>query len=86
MAFQAIFELIVLSRITVGPLVASDEARAAELELSLLERLFQRELYSKFSTLNGPSYAKPKQTPSPRLPPYTHLVKVRCICLLHCLV
>ncbi|KDR78399.1 hypothetical protein GALMADRAFT_245562 [Galerina marginata CBS 339.88] len=53
-----------------GPIVASDEARSAEFEVSLLERLFERPLYAQSRQdsrlLNGSSK---------RLPPYTTLVK-----------
>jgi hypothetical protein len=52
----------------VGPIVASDEARSAELEVSLLERLFERPLYSTYA---------PEESLSPHRPlPYTKLVKV----------
>ncbi|KAJ3505597.1 hypothetical protein NLJ89_g7334 [Agrocybe chaxingu] len=60
-----------------GPLISSDEARAAELEVSLLERLFERPLYSDFIeatrkvSINGHG----RSTASQRLPPYTRLVK-----------
>lgn len=49
-----------------GPIVASDEARSAELEVSLLERLFERPLYSTYVP-EGPSPLRPW--------PYTKLVK-----------
>jgi len=60
--------------LAVGPLVASDEARAAEFEMSLLERLFERPLYSNFllNPLNGHN----GNLVSRLLPPYTHLIKV----------
>ncbi|KAF9054183.1 P-loop containing nucleoside triphosphate hydrolase protein [Panaeolus papilionaceus] len=53
-----------------GPIVFSDDARSAELEVSLLERLFERPLYMArtHSELALNSHAS-------RRPPYTKLVK-----------
>ncbi|PPQ98678.1 hypothetical protein CVT24_003305 [Panaeolus cyanescens] len=53
-----------------GPIVFSDDARSAELEVSLLERLFERALYTArtHSELALRSHAS-------RRPPYTKLVK-----------
>ena len=62
--------------LAVGPLVASDEARAAEFEMSLLERLFERPLYSNFSQLLNPLNGHNGNLVSRLLPPYTHLIKV----------
>lgn len=55
-----------LSTSLVGPIVASDEARSAELEVSLLERLFERPLYSTYVP-ESPLVHRPL--------PYTKLVK-----------
>lgn len=61
------------SRSIVGPIVASDEARSAEFEVSLLERLFERPLYAQYAQQNGAQNRSSK-----RLPPFISLVKV-CI-------
>lgn len=62
------------SALIVGPLISSDEARAAEFEMSLLERLFDRPLYAKFEDLLS---QVPVNAASHHLLPYTRLVKVR---------
>jgi len=75
------FEILNLFLFLVGPLIASEEARAAEFEMSLLERLFERKLYSQYWELVPPGVAKfagqntNKESP---LPPFTRLVKVGC--------
>ncbi|KAH9477003.1 RNA helicase Mov10l1 [Psilocybe cubensis] len=55
-----------------GPIVASEEARAAEFEVSLLERLFERPLYAQYErnacAFNDHGVKR-------RVPPYTTLVK-----------
>jgi hypothetical protein len=56
---------------SVGPIVTSEEARTGELDVSLLERLFERPLYT---AKKGNSL-----TLMPSLAPYTNLVKVRVI-------
>jgi hypothetical protein len=43
--------LISLTRQKVGPIVVSEAARAAELEVSLLERLFERPLYCNYAEI-----------------------------------
>ena len=53
---------------SVGPIVTSEEARAGELNVSLLERLFERPLYT---AKKGNSLAL-----MPSLAPSTNLVKV----------
>jgi hypothetical protein len=55
--------------LAVGPLVTSDAARDAELDVSLLQRLFDRPVYAIHAE-NPSAY-----TPS-RFRPYTNLVKV----------
>lgn len=57
----------------VGPLVVSNEARAAELEVSLLERLFERPLYADHKE-NGCAALISHET---SILPYTTLVKVK---------
>ncbi len=74
-------EILTLSFFLVGPLITSEEARAAEFEMSLLERLFERELYSQYWELVHTGVGKfagqnaNKESP---LPPFTRLVKVGC--------
>lgn len=58
---------------TVGPSVVSDRARAAELEVSLLERLFERPLYCDYMA----DVHAQLEAGNMRPPPYTTLVKVR---------
>ena len=65
--------LIFLTSRKVGPIVVSEAARAAELEVSLLERLFERPLYSNYAQiLHGQvaSYLMKSGLP------FTNLVKV----------
>jgi hypothetical protein len=71
-----IFPMISLTRQKVGPIVISDVARAAELEVSLLERLFERHLYSNYTRIFH-GQVIPSYLCQPGLP-FTNLVKV-CI-------
>lgn len=70
--------LISLTRQKVGPIVVSEAARAAELEVSLIERLFERPLYCNYAQIfhgqEVPSYLSQSGFP------FTNLVKV-CILL-----
>lgn len=67
-----------LTRQKVGPIVVSDAARAAELEVSLLERLFERPLYCNYAQiLHGQDVASYLVKSGL---PFTNLVKV-CIFL-----
>ena len=66
--------LISLTRQKVGPIVVSEAARTAELEVSLLERLFDRPLYCNYAQIfhgqEVPSYLSQSGFP------FTNLVKV----------
>jgi len=63
---------------SVGPIIASDAARKAELDKSLLERLF--DIMRTDDPVNEYGVRKPSQSRSSRIfhniPPFTHLVKV----------
>ena len=64
------------SKKKVGPIVVSDVARSAELEVSLLERLFERPLYSSYANiLNGQEAVASYLSQRVGLP-FTNLVKV----------
>lgn len=66
----------VFKKTKVGPIVVSDVARSAELEVSLLERLFERPLYSSYANiLNGQEAAASYLSQRVGLP-FTNLVKV----------
>ena len=70
-----IYHSLILSTNTVGPIVTSETARSAELDVSLLERLFERPLYAE-----NPHARSAAFTNSPRrqnsFTPFTNLVKV----------
>ena len=66
--------LISLTRQKVGPIVVSEAARAAELEVSLLERLFDRTLYRNYAQIfHGQEVASYLLKSGV---PFTNLVKV----------
>lgn len=69
-----------LTRQKVGPIVVSEAARAAELEVSLLERLFERPLYCNYAQFfhgqDVASYLVKSGLP------FTNLVKVGILILL----
>lgn len=64
---------------SVGPIVASEPARAAELDVSLLERLFERPLYSAHRKDKNRSNTDYQMS---NFLPFTNLVKVCGIALL----
>lgn len=62
---------MVLTIVSVGPIVTSDAARKAELDVSLLERLFDRPVYSRYRN------AVPQMSGSSVYRPFKNLVRVR---------
>ena len=70
--------LIFLTRQKVGPIVVSEAARAAELEVSLLERLFERPLYGNYAQIFQSQEVASYLLKSGL--PFTNLVKV-CVLL-----
>jgi hypothetical protein len=58
----------------VGPIVSSEPARAAELNVSLLERLFERPIYSSFQPQIYPNGVNGYVS---TFSPLAHLVRVR---------
>ena len=68
-------EILLTFWYVVGPSVVSNEARTAELEVSLLERLFERPLYADHKK-NGGTKSIPMES---NMLPYTTLVKVGII-------
>ncbi|KAG6902934.1 hypothetical protein C0995_009326 [Termitomyces sp. Mi166 len=56
-----------------GPIVTSDKARAGELDISLLERLFERPLYADHAHARSKSGSKPAEIFT--FTPFTNLVK-----------
>jgi hypothetical protein len=62
--------------ISVGPIVTSDAARAAELDVSLLERLFERPIYADNPQARS-RMSRNTLNQNPTYKPFTNLVKVR---------
>jgi hypothetical protein len=60
----------------VGPIVSSDEARNAELNVSLLERLFERSLYADDPQARSRIFSKITTDYESNFAPLTNLVKV----------
>jgi hypothetical protein len=63
--------------ISVGPIVTSDAARAAELDVSLLERLFERPIYADNPQARSRMSRNTLNHQNPTYKPFTNLVKVR---------
>ena len=59
----------------VGPVITSRDARDGELDVSLLERLFRRDLYSRPESNTSIHHRPSYPTPSPDSQPCTHLVR-----------
>ncbi len=66
--------------VIVGPVIPSQEARDGELDISLLERLFQRDIYaahpSARSNLNKATQLLARTLAESYRPPFNNLVKV----------
>lgn len=60
-----------------GPIVASDAARTGELDISLLERLFERPLYMDHPQARSKMRSKPPRSEIFKFKPFSDLVKVR---------
>jgi hypothetical protein len=63
--------------VTVGPIIASQAARTAELDISLLERLFNRPLYAEHPFARSKMHAGMRKVLDIR--PFTNLVKVHLL-------
>lgn len=63
----------------VGPIVTSEKARAGELDISLLERLFERPIYADHPQARSKMQSVTLHLQSSRFVPFTNLVKV-CTC------
>jgi hypothetical protein len=63
--------------ISVGPIVTSDAARAAELDVSLLERLFERPIYADNPQARSRMSRNTLDHQNSTYKPFTNLVKVR---------
>jgi len=61
----------------VGPIVTSEAARSAELDVSLLERLFERPLYAEYPHARSIIFANSPGRQNSNFIPFTNLVKVR---------
>ena len=62
--------------LSVGPLVTSEKARAGELDISLLERLFERPLYADHVQARSRMQKVALHAEPPTFIPFTNLVKV----------
>jgi hypothetical protein len=62
----------------VGPIVTSEAARSAELDISLLERLFERPLYTDHPQARSKMQNLPPLSEIFKFKPFSNLVKV-CI-------
>jgi hypothetical protein len=61
----------------VGPIVTSEAARSAELDVSLLERLFERPLYAEYPQTRSVTFVNSPGRQNSNFVPFTNLVKVR---------
>ncbi|WWC71188.1 uncharacterized protein I206_105141 [Kwoniella pini CBS 10737] len=75
--FRSIDPTVVLCGDTqqLGPIISSLEARDGELEVSLLERLFQREVYASHSNARSHQISRNDHPLSGWLAPFTNLVQ-----------
>jgi hypothetical protein len=64
-------------RMLVGPIVTSEAARSAELDVSLLERLFERPLYAEYPQMRSMVFTNSPGCQNANFTPFTNLVKVR---------
>jgi len=60
----------------VGPIVTSQAARSAELDVSLLERLFERFLYAQHLQARSIAFTHSPGRQNSNFTPFTNLVKV----------
>jgi hypothetical protein len=75
-AFRSLSDIELVDRcaiVAVGPIVCSEAARDAELDVSLLERLFERSLYRDHLKARGNMYGRHG---APAFVPFTNLAKV----------
>ena len=76
---------LMFTSIAVGPVIPSQEARDCELDISLLERLFQRDVYAAHplarTNLNKATQLLARTLAQSYRPPFVNLVKVSLILL-----